>query len=168
MPYWWPGEWGEKLKGGDTLMSEGGTILLAEDDPDDVLITQIAFRKARLANPLEVVRDGEEAIAYLKGEGAYADRARYPFPVLLLLDLEMPKVDGFEVLEWLREQPVIGALPVAILTDSTPGPYVKRAYRLGADSYLIKPASPEELLALVKRLRAHWMIVTEASQLQAA
>jgi len=146
----------------------GGTILLAEDDPDDVLITQIAFRKARLANPLEVVRDGEEAIAYLKGEGAYADRARYPFPALLLLDLEMPKVDGFEVLEWLREQPFIGALPVAILTDSTPDPYVNRAYRLGADSYLLKPASPEELLPLVKRLRAHWMIVTEASELQPA
>ena len=149
-------------------MSEGGTILLAEDDPDDVLITQIAFRKARLANPVEVVRDGEEAVAYLKGEGRYADRSRHPFPVLLLLDLDMPRIDGFEVLEWLRRQPVIGTLPVAIVTDSGHDPYVDRAYCLGADSYLIKPPNPEELLALVKRLRAHWMIVTEASEFQAA
>ncbi len=149
-------------------MSDGGTILLAEDDPDDVLITQIAFRKARLANPLEVVRDGEEAVAYLKGKGRYADRARYPFPVLLLLDLDMPRMDGFEVLKWLQRQPVIGTLPVAIVTDSSHDPYVDRAYHLGADSYLIKPPNPEELLALVQRLQAHWMIVTEASELQTA
>jgi CheY-like chemotaxis protein len=150
-------------------VSEGGTILLAEDDANDVLITEIAFRKARLANPLKVVRDGEEAIAYLRGKGRYAERARYPFPVLLLLDLDMPKVDGFEVLEWLRSQPMIGRLPVAIVTDSDHDPYVDRAYRLGADSYLIKPPTPEELLALVKRLRAHWMIVTDDTlDLQAA
>ncbi len=149
-------------------MSDGGTILLAEDDPDDVLITQIAFRKARLANPLEVVRDGEEAVAYLKGKGRYADRARYPFPVLLLLDLDMPRMDGFEVLAWLQRQPVIGTLPVAIVADSSHDPYVDRAYRLGADSYLIKPPNSEELLALVQRLQAHWMIVTGASELQTA
>src|SRR6476620_46378 len=114
-------------------MSDGGTILLAEDDPDDVLITEIAFRKARLANPLEVVRDGEEAVAYLKGKGRYADRSRYPFPMLLLLDLDMPRMDGFEVLEWLQRHPVIGMLPVAIVTDSSHDPYVERGYRLGAD-----------------------------------
>ena len=80
----------------------------------------------------------------------------------------MPKVDGFEVLEWLEHHPMIGRLPVAILTDSDQDPYVERAYRLGADSYLIKPPNPEELRALVNRLRAHWMIVAEASELQAA
>src|ERR1043165_7389245 len=78
------------------------TVLLVEDDPDDVLLTQIAFEKARLVNPLKVVRDGEEAIAYLSGEPPYDDRERFPLPILLLLDLKMPKVNGFQVLEWLN------------------------------------------------------------------
>lgn len=81
------------------------TVLLCEDDPHDVLLTQIAFEKARLANPLQIVRDGEEAIAYLRGDGPFANRTRFPFPILLLLDLKMPKLDGFYVLQWLREQP---------------------------------------------------------------
>src|SRR2546425_7191817 len=120
-------------------MTECATVLLAEDDLDDVLLTQIAFRRARLANPLHVVRDGEEAIAYLSGEGAFADRDRFPFPILLLLDLKMPKVDGFEVLEWLQSQPARRHLPVAILTSSDQDPDIGRAHALGADSYLIKP-----------------------------
>ena len=81
------------------------TVLLCEDDPDDVLLTQIAFEKARLANPLQIVRDGEEAIAYLEGEGRFADRTRFPLPILVLLDLKMLKLDGFHVLQWLRSQP---------------------------------------------------------------
>jgi CheY-like chemotaxis protein len=78
------------------------TVLLCEDDPDDVLLTQIAFEKARLANPLQIARDGEEAIAYLNGDGRFAERARFPLPILVLLDLKMPKLDGFHVLQWLR------------------------------------------------------------------
>ena len=81
------------------MLTHRSTVLLAEDDPDDVLLTQLAFERARLANPLQVVRDGEEAIAYLSGEGAFADRDRFPMPILLLLDLKMPKMDGFQVLD---------------------------------------------------------------------
>ena len=81
------------------------TILLAEDDQNDVFFMQRAFSQARLLNPLKVVRDGEETIQYLQGEGVYADRVQYPFPVLLLLDLRMPRRNGFDVLEWLRQQP---------------------------------------------------------------
>jgi len=135
-----------------------GTILLAEDNPNDITLTQLALKKARLANPFQVVRNGEEAIAYLNGEGIYADRTQYPFPILLLLDLNMPIVDGFEVLEWLRRQSFPHHLPVAISTDSDSGPDVRRAYGLGADSYLIKPPNPEALLALVQRLHAYWVI----------
>jgi CheY-like chemotaxis protein len=149
-------------------MRDEPTILLAEDDPDDVLITQITFRKARLANRLEVVRDGEEAIAYLKGAGRYAERNLFPFPMLLLLDLHMPKVDGFEVLEWLRTRPALSRLPVAILTSSDHDPYAGRAFELGADSYLIKPPDAGTLLALVQRLHAFWFIVDERFELQAA
>lgn len=137
------------------------TVLLCEDDPDDVLLTQIAFEKARLANPLQIVRDGEEAIAYLRGEDRFADRTRFPMPILLLLDLKLPKLDGFYVLEWLRRQPALDRLPVAIMTASDHDPDITRAYALGADSYLIKPPDAEALLALVQRLRAYWLILND-------
>jgi CheY-like chemotaxis protein len=137
------------------------TVLLAEDDPDDVLLTQIAFEKARLANPLVIVRDGEEAISYLKGEGQFADREKYPLPILLLLDLKMPKINGFQVLEWIHTQPGLAHLPVAIMTSSDSDPDVTRAYELGASSYLIKPPDAEALLALVQRLHAYWLIVDQ-------
>jgi Response regulators consisting of a CheY-like receiver domain and a winged-helix DNA-binding domain len=137
------------------------TVLLCEDDPDDVLLTQIAFEKARLANPLQIVRDGEEAIAYLKGEGRFADRTRFPLPILVLLDLKMPKLDGFHVLQWLRSHSELDRTPVAIMTSSDHDPDISRAYELGADSYLIKPPDAEALLALVQRLRAYWLILNE-------
>jgi len=149
-------------------MTDRSTVLLAEDDLDDVLLTQIAFERARLANPLQVVRDGEEAIAYLKGEGPYADRERYPYPILLLLDLKMPKVDGFQVLEWLRSQPQPSHLSVAIMTSSDHDPDMNRAYELGADSYLIKPPNAITLLELVQRIHGHWLIVDGDEKYHAA
>src|SRR6476469_331025 len=138
------------------------TVLLAEDDPDDVLLTQIAFEKARLANPLQIVRDGEEALEYLAGEGKYANRDLYPLPIMLLLDLKMPKLNGFQVLEWLKSHPEIGHIPVAVMTSSDHDPDISRAYALGADSYLIKPPDARALLALVQRLHAYWLIVNES------
>src|SRR5438093_2877942 len=143
-------------------------VLLAEDDPDDILLTHIAFEKARLANPLQVVHDGEEAIAYLKGKGRFADREKYPIPILLLLDLKMPKIDGFQVLEWLRKEPELYRLPVAVMTSSDHDPHVRRAYELGADSYLIKPPDSEALHALVQRLHAYWLIVNERPEWELA
>lgn len=144
-------------------MNENATVLLAEDNEDDVLLTQIAFKKARLANPLQIVRDGVDVIAYLKGDGPFADRSHYPFPMLLLLDLRMPKIDGFGVLTWLKEHPEGGHVPVAIMTSSIDEPDMERAYELGADSYLIKPPNAEALLALVQRLKAYWLIVNHES-----
>ena len=149
-------------------MMEDATVLLAEDDPDDVLLTHIAFEKARLANPLQVVRDGEEAIAYLQGEGRFGDRQKYPLPILLLLDLRMPRVSGFQVLEWLRDHPQLNRMPVAVMTSSDHDPHIKRAYDLGADSYLIKPPDAEALLALVQRLHAYWLILNERPAWQLA
>jgi len=144
------------------------TVLLAEDDPDDVLLTQIAFEKARLANPLVVVRDGEEVISYLKGEGGYGDREKYPIPILLLLDLKMPKINGFQVLEWLQTRPELSGVAVAIMTSSDSDPDMTRAYQLGASSYLVKPPDAEALLALVQRLHAYWLILDEKSVCMAA
>jgi CheY-like chemotaxis protein len=144
------------------------TVLLAEDDPDDILLTQIAFEKARLANPLMIVRDGEEAISYLKGEGQFADREKFPLPILLLLDLKMPKINGFQVLEWMQTQPELSHIPVAVMTSSDSDPDMARANQLGASSYLIKPPDAEALLALVQRLHAYWLIVDERSLCAAA
>jgi CheY-like chemotaxis protein len=134
------------------------TILLVEDDPNDVLLIQRAFRKANLINPIQVVGDGEEAVSYLSGEGSYADRRRYPLPILVLLDLKLPRKSGFEVLEWLRGEPDLKRLPVVVFTSSTEGLDVNRAYDLGANSYLVKPVSFKDLLEMVKTLHLYWLI----------
>ena len=131
------------------------TMLLVEDIEDDVLIMQTAFQSAKLPNPLQVVNDGERAIAYLKGEGTYADRKRYPLPVVILLDLNMPKMNGFEVLEWLRAQPVLKRISVYILTSSARSLDVERAFDLGANSYLVKPGKFDELVQLLKTLHGY-------------
>jgi CheY-like chemotaxis protein len=149
-------------------MIDRSLVLLVEDDPDDVLLTQIAFERARLANPLGVVRDGEEAIAYLSGAKQYADRERFPLPILLLLDLKMPRVNGFQVLEWLKAHPELNTIPVAIMTASDDDPDVKRAFALGAHSYLVKPPDAMALLNLVKRLHAYWMILNEKPAFEAS
>ena len=141
------------------------TILLVEDDSNDVLLIQRAFRKSDVANPIQVVGDGEEAIAYLSGRGPYADRERYPLPVLLLLDLKLPRKSGFEVLEWLRQQPGLKRLPVAVLTSSAETPDINRAYDLGANSYLVKPVRFEGLLRMVQTLNLYWLIINEKPDL---
>lgn len=137
------------------------TILLVEDDPNDVLLIQRAFRKSNVGNPIQVVGDGEEAIAYLSGQGPYPDRERYPLPLLLLLDLKLPRKSGFEVLEWLRQQPGLKRLPVVVLTSSAETPDINRAYDLGANSYLVKPVRFEGLLHMVRTLNLYWLIINE-------
>jgi CheY-like chemotaxis protein len=140
-------------------METDQTILLAEDSADDVVLTRIAFRKARLVNRLEVVRDGEEAMDYFRGAGRFADRNCFPIPILVLLDLNMPKITGFEFLAWFRQRKTFETLPVAILTSSEEDPYAGRAFELGANSFLVKPPDAGTLLALVQRLHAGWKIV---------
>src|SRR5580765_1358416 len=131
-------------------------ILLADDDPNDVLLIQRAFQKAGLSNALRTVDDGDAAIKYLSGKGVYADRDKYPLPFLLLLDLKMPGTDGFEVLEWLRNEPQLKRLLVVVLTSSNLQADVDRAYELGANSYLVKPVEFEEMVNLIQRFEAYW------------
>jgi CheY-like chemotaxis protein len=130
-------------------------ILLAEDDPNDVLLIQRAFQKAGRQHLLKVVRDGNEAMAYFRGEDGFADRERFPKPFLLLLDLKMPGSDGFEVLRWLRSEPETRHLLVVVLTSSNLQADVDRAYDLGANSYLVKPASFDEMVNLIQRFEAY-------------
>lgn len=137
-------------------MLQNQYILLAEDDPNDVLLIQRAFAKAGLKDVVKIVRDGDQAIDYLSGRGPYADREKYPLPYLLLLDLKMPGTDGFEVLQWLRGEPDLRRLLVVVLTSSNLQADVDRAYELGANSYLVKPVEFDEMVNLIQRFEAYW------------
>jgi CheY-like chemotaxis protein len=143
------------------------TILLVEDDPNDVFLLQRAFRKAGFEHPVQAVGDGEEAVAYLTGAGSYADRAQFPLPLLVLLDLKLPRKSGLEVLAWLREQPALRRLPVVVLTSSREPADVNRAYDLGANSYLVKPLGFEALLDMVKSLNFYWLTLNEHAEVRA-
>jgi CheY-like chemotaxis protein len=131
-------------------------ILLAEDDANDVLLLERAFEKAGLKPSLRVVNDGEQAIGYLSGRGIYADRKKFPLPFLLLLDLKMPGTNGFEVLQWLRQEPDFKRLLIVVLTSSNLQSDVDRAYDLGANSYLVKPVSFDEMANLIQRFEMYW------------
>src|SRR6266568_7766941 len=134
-------------------------ILLVEDDEADIFLLRRAFRNARIANPLIEVRDGQAAIHYLSGEGDYADRTRYPIPFLVLLDLRLPKLSGFEVIAWMRDQPQLANLIVVVLTASDHVPDVTKARDLGANSYLVKPGNFQELVEMVRRIKGRWLLL---------
>ena len=137
------------------------TILLVEDDPNDVLLIQRAFKTANINFPMQIVTDGEAAIAYLTETKAEADHEKYPQPVLVLLDLHLPRKSGFEVLAWLRQQPRWRRLPVVILTSSAESGGINHAYELGANTYLVKPVRFEDLVVLVRTLHLYWLILSE-------
>lgn len=136
-------------------------ILLVEDDANDALLIQRAFRKANLANPVVRVEDGEAAVAYLGAQAPYADRAAHPLPALVLLDLNLPRRSGLEVLEWLRGQPGLRRIPVVVLTSSRESRDVNRAYDLGANSYLLKPVAAEALFEMVQTLKLYWLLLNQ-------
>ncbi len=146
-------------------MTRSGTILLVEDDPNDVLLIRRALRNAMIANPLREVADGDEAIAYLSGVDGYGDRDAHPLPALVLLDLKLPRRDGFEVLRWIRAQPGLRRLPVVVLTSSRETADVNRAYDEGANSYLVKPVAFDALLELVRRVDEFWLYLSETPEL---
>jgi CheY-like chemotaxis protein len=131
-------------------------ILLVEDNADDVLFMKRALQKICPGADLKVAANGEEAVAYLSGEGKYADRAHYPPPSRVLLDLKLPRMSGLEVLEWIRHRDGLAKLPVVILTSSKEPEDVQRAHALGIDDYLIKPVGYPALVALVESLCARW------------
>jgi CheY-like chemotaxis protein len=141
-------------------------ILLVEDSPDDALLIQRAFRKANLANPVQLAQDGEEAVAYLSGAPPFEDRARFPLPVFMLLDLKLPRRSGLEVLEWLRQRSDVKRLPVVVLTSSRETVDVNRAYDLGVNSYLTKPVGFEALLEMVKNVNLYWLVMNEPPEVR--
>ncbi len=133
------------------------TLMVVEDDTGEVMLIQRAFEKARVVSPIQIIGDGDEAIAYLSGQGKYADRQIYPLPSLMILDLKLPRRSGFEVLQWLRAQPGLKRLPVVVLTASALNSDINRAYDLGANSYLVKPVRLEELKSMVELVYLYWL-----------
>lgn len=137
------------------------TILMADDDADDRQLTREAFVESRLANDLRFVEDGEELMDYLKRRGKYADPATSPRPGLILLDLNMPKMDGREALQEIKADPVLKRIRIVIMTTSKAEEDIYRSYNLSAASYIAKPVTFEALVETVKVLGKYWLEIVE-------
>jgi CheY-like chemotaxis protein len=137
------------------------TILLADDDEDDRLMTRDALRDARLHNDLRTVIDGVDLLAYLKREGKYADPASSPRPGLILLDLNMPRMDGREALAAIKQDPTLRSIPVVILTTSKAEEDVLRSYDLGVNSFITKPVTFLGLVEVMKIFSRYWLEIVD-------
>lgn len=137
---------------------------MVDDNADDRFLLRRAFLKAGVINPILEAKSGREAIAYLNGEGEYADRDKFPLPSILLLDLHMPGTDGFGVLQWVRDKFTTGSLLIVVLSRLDEIKSINRAYALGANSFLTKPGNPEEVDALIKSFHDYWMLRNNSPQ----
>ena len=133
------------------------TVLYVEDSADDFELLKLASRKCGTPFSLQRAADGEQAVSYLQGAKTYTDREEYPFPDLVLLDLRLPRLDGFEVLQWIRSNPVTKTLPVVVLAGSSFRADIRRALELGANSYAAKPGKFEELQVLIDQIADVWL-----------
>lgn len=138
------------------MKTYNATILVVEDDPNDQFLIETAFRHIGVVTPVHIVHDGAEAIAYMCGEGQYADREKYTYPTFITLDLKMPRVDGFAVLEFLKNNPQWRIIPAVVLSASQDLDDIKKAYMLGASAYHVKPKSLEELRRQLEVLHDYW------------
>ncbi len=132
------------------------TILIAEDLPDDVQLLREALTRAGIRNPIQVVGDGQEAINYLCGAGPYADRCHHPLPSVIFTDLNMPRMNGFDLLQWLRAHPERSVVPVMILSASARDEDIRKAYEMGANAYLVKPIKLNDLVEVVRTAFEFW------------
>lgn len=133
------------------------TVLLVDSDTDQAHFTRLALQRVGVITPVQLARDGEEAIAYLSGAGDFGDRELHPLPMLMLLDLKLPHISGVGLLSWLRDQPALRRLPVVVLTVPVPAGDLNRAYELGCNSFLIKPNSFNALLVLMQGVAQYWL-----------
>ena len=133
-------------------------VLLVEDNEDDVFLMQRALKFAQLEEVLHIVRDGEEALNYLAGEGTYADREKFPLPAVVLLDLKLPRRSGFEILSWTRGVARMYGLIIVVFTSSNQPADIAESYRLGANSYVVKPVNFDRLVEFAKVLKTYWLL----------
>jgi CheY-like chemotaxis protein len=138
-------------------MATNRAILLVEDNEDDVFLMKRALKGARVSNDLYVVEDGQAAQDYLSGSGKFADRSSYPLPAVVFLDLKLPLISGHDVLAWIRRQKEFDSLVVIVLTSSNEAWDVSRCYALGANSYVVKPPTTEQLEELAKAFKWYWL-----------
>ena len=138
-------------------MTTSSAILLVEDNDDDVFLMKRALKNAGITNQLYVVEDGQQAIDYLSGTGIYANREQHPLPALVFLDLKLPFKSGLDVLAWIRKQPHLEGLVVVVLTSSNEPMDLKQSYKLGANSYVVKPPTAAQLLDLAKAFKWYWL-----------
>ena len=139
-------------------MATHPTILLIEDDTNDVLFMKTAFEAAAVTNPVQQVSDGKQAFAYLSGAGRYANRRRYPLPYLVLVDLKLPQVMGLQLVKWIRQRSEFASTIVLVLTASTNPSDIDQAYLAGANGFLIKPSSFEKLKAMAQAIKDFWLL----------
>jgi CheY-like chemotaxis protein len=138
-------------------MHDQSPILVAEDEETEIMILRMAAGKAGLARKFAFVKDGAEVLAYLQGQPPYADRSQHPLPALLLLDLKMPTLTGFDVLEWIATRPELNYLPVVVLSASSDDSDIKKATNLGARDYHIKPHRLPDLVGILKSISDRWL-----------
>jgi CheY-like chemotaxis protein len=138
-------------------MNPNYTILIVEDDESDFYLLQRAFKKNEITNPVQWMKDGMEAILYLQGEGTYADRSKFPFPEVVILDLKLPRMSGLEVLAWIRDRPEYRVIPTIIMSSSQLDVDIQKAYELGANTYFVKPTDFQSLVDLTKSLHEYWL-----------
>jgi CheY-like chemotaxis protein len=143
-------------------MVDQGLILIVEDRDDDRFLIRHSLERACVRNPIQFVGDGEEAVSYLQGVGKFSNRDEYPLPALILLDLKMPRMDGFEVIHWIRAQPDLKGLRIIVLTSSEDIRDVNRAYEIGANSFLVKPMDFEDLVGISRFLNDYWLRTDQA------
>jgi len=145
------------------------TVLLVEDDLNDIFLVKRAFRTARIPNPLQIVTDGEEAMSYLRGEGKYADREAHPLPKLMVMDIKMPRRSGFEVLEWVKgnDRP-LRRIPIIIVSSSDNPADINRAYELGANAYMVKPMNYRAVDHLFESITNYWGLECAKPELEVA
>lgn len=140
------------------MSAESGTIALVEDNDDDLYFMMRALKAADIVNPLQILRTGRDAIDYFSGRERFSDRELNPLPFLLLLDLKLPDVSGFEVLRWVKAHTSLHTLTTIVLTTSGEAKDIERAYKLGANSYLVKPSGSDGLLDQVRALKQYWLV----------
>ena len=144
-------------------------VLLVEDDLNDIFLVKRAFKMAHIQNPLQVVTDGQEAIHYLRGEGKYADRAQYPLPKLIVMDIKMPRRTGFEVLELVKGNgKPLCRIPIVIVSASDNPSDINRAYELGANAYMVKPVDFRAVEHLFSSITHYWGLECAKPQLEMA
>jgi CheY-like chemotaxis protein len=144
------------------------TLLIVEDNEDDIFFMERIFKQMGARCDLRFVRDGVEAVEYLSGKGQFEDRVKNPLPTIILMDLKMPRMNGFEVLEWMQKQPEIKLIPTIVVTSSTMKEDVTRAYRAGANAVMNKPVDKDSLLQMLKTFHLYWTDYVEMPEVKPA